>query len=307
MDSHDARIFIKLAETLSFKTAAEHTGFSRSAVSKRLARLEAQLGAVLINRSPRSIGLTDAGRRFLDRCLAIEQAIQDAEHAVSQDDERAAGHLRFSIASTLGASLMPRLMTEFSRQYADITYTVHFAEPFVDVIAGEYDVVIRIARKLGDSALVAQRLMTTPGALVASPGYLEEHGTPTHPRDLKKHRCMGLAYGSDVAQNWRFTAAEGPIDVPIKHAFSSNNHLALNLAACLGAGFLCTPRLHVASELKRGRLTEVLSEYCRDMEYGVYAVYPQKSPPAKVRVFVDFVRDFLIHADEHDLWNPLSD
>lgn len=306
MDSLDAAIFVRLVDTFSFKSTAEHFGLSKSTISKRIARLEEELDVVLLNRSPRSVALTEAGRKFYEHCAEIERALEEARASVRQADGTPRGTLRFSLPSSLGAALMPMLMKDFLREYPQVQPIVHFAEPFVDVIAGGYDVVIRFAQKLPDSTLVAQKLGTTPKVLVASPGYLEAHGSPSHPRDLKRHACMGITYGSEAPFAWRFNGPEGALDVPVRYSFCANNDLTLNLAACMDGGFLYTARALVASEIARNRLQVVLPEYRRVLDYGIYAVYPQKSPPAKVGAFVDFVRDRLEALEDVDRWEPLS-
>ena len=307
MNSDDAILFCHVAESLSFSRAAEQLGMSRSAVSKRIAQLERNLGTNLINRTPRSISLTEAGRIFLDHCRQIEQAIERAQEAVQDQDRTPAGMLRFSIPTTLGAVLMPSMIQDFLVKYPDVELMTHFSEPFVDVVGGAYDVVIRIARKLTDSSLVAQRLASTPRVLVAAPQYLEAHGTPSHVRDLKRHRCLGLSFAPEGVIQWRFKGPQGPIDVPVTYAFTANNDLALNLAACLGLGFLYVPKIVVAGEIARNRLQVVLPEFCQGLDYGIYALYPQKQPPAKVQVFVEFVSERLKVIHESDLWSPLSD
>lgn len=306
MNSDDAALFCHVAESLSFARAAEQLGMSRSAVSKRIAHLERRLGTSLINRTPRSISLTEAGTIFLEHCRHIQEAIERAQAAVQDQDRIPAGVLRLSIPTSLGAALMPSLIQEFLVEYPNIELMTHFSEPFVDVVAGGYDVVIRVARKLTDSSLLAQRLASTPRVLVASPGYLEKHGTPAHVRDLKRHSCLGLGFARDGAIQWRFVGPDGPIDVAVTYSFTANNDLALNLAACLGLGFLYIPEIEVAGEVARGRLKAVLPEFCQGADYGVYALYPQKHPPAKVRVFVEFVARQLKVIDESDLWSPLG-
>jgi DNA-binding transcriptional LysR family regulator len=306
MNAADARIFFHVAETLSFKHAAERLSMSRSAVSKRVAQLERELGTALINRTPRSISLTEAGKTLREHCRDIERAVEAAEDAVKDQDREPIGVVLLSMPTSFGAALMPMLMTDFERRYPQVTLSAHFSEPFVDVVSGGYDVVFRVAQKLTDSSLVAQRLSVSPKVLVAAPAYLDAHGTPVHVRELKKHRCLGLGYGSENRTQWRFSGPAGPIDVPIRYAFTANNDLGLNLAACLGAGFLYTAEVLVSSELARGRLKVVLPEFCQGLEYGVFAIYPQKRPPAKVRVLIGFVKQRLPTLHEHDRWAPLN-
>lgn len=306
MDSLDAALFLRLAKTKSFKVAGELVGISRSAVSKRISKLEAELGVTLVNRSTRSIGLTEAGQTFVQHCSEIQRTIEAAEASVHEHDDTPQGVLRFSLPSALGAALLPGLIKEFSAKYPRLRLSVHFAEPFVDVIAGGYDVVIRVARKLPDSTLIARKLGETMNVLVAAPSVLEEYGVPKHPRELKGLPCVGLNFAAETPVTWHFRGPDGPIDVPLSYAFSANNELTLNLAACLGAGFLYTPRLSVGSEISRERLCPVLPEFSGPGSYGVFAIYPQQSPPIRVQAFIEFVRERLTQLEYIDRWNPLG-
>ena len=308
MDSIDTFVFLKVAKTLSFKESGEQLGMSRSAVSKRISQLEKELSTVLLNRTPRSVSLTEAGEIFARHCQYIEEVIGRAKLSVQDFDQKAAGVLRTSIPTGLGAQLMPHLMTDFAEAYPDIRVVANFGEPLVDIVKGGYDVVIRVAERLTDSALMAKRLATSPRVLVAAPSYLKRFGTPATFTDLKKHRCLGLAYRSETTGQWRFHDSRlEVVDVPIEHHFTSNNDLALILAACLGAGIFYTTEILVRNELERGRLVTVMADQCRRVQMGVFAVYPQKQPSVKVRTFIDFVEERLARIDSRDRWQPLAE
>ena len=296
-----------MAQTLSFKESGEQLGMSRSAVSKRIAQLESELSTALVNRTPRSVSLTEAGHIFARHCQYIDDVIGRAKVSVQHLDQKASGVLRTSLPTGLGAQLMPQLMTDFAAEYPDIRVVAHFGEPLVDIVTGGYDVVLRVAERLTDSGLMAKRLATSPRVLVASPDYLEECGTPGSLADLEKHRCLGLGYRSEVSSQWRFLDSRlEVVDIPAEHHFTSNNDLALILAACMGAGIFYTTEILVQNELNRGRLVKILEEECARRQMGVFAVYPQKQPSAKVRAFIDFISDRLASIDSGDRWKPLG-
>ncbi len=307
MNSTDTFVFLRVSQTLSFKEAADQLGMSRSAVSKRIAQLERELGTALVNRTPRSISLTEAGRAFSEHCQQIDDVIDRAVQSVQNSDQKPSGLLKTSVPTALGAQLLPDLMASFSAEYPDVRIVAHFADPFVDIVAGGYDVVIRVAEKLDDSTLMAKRLATSPRMLVASPHYLEEHGTPEHVEELTAHRCLGVGYRSETGSTWRFLdKAKRAIDVPVDYAFTANNDLAVILAACLGAGIFYTTEILVRNELERGRLVPLLSKFCDRIKMGVFAVYPQRQPSAKVRAFIEFVADHVATLDTDDRWTPLN-
>lgn len=309
MNSSDSNIFLKVAKTLSFKEASSQLKMSRSSVSKRVAQLEKELGAALVNRTPRSVSLTEAGKVFRTHCEEIQEVIVRAERSIKDYDLKPVGILRTSMPSALGAQLMPELMTVFEAKYPSIRLVTHFGELFVPVVKGGYDVVILVAEKLTDSSLKSTRLATSPRLLVASPEYLRQHGTPGHVRDLASHRCIGLGFTNNEEPNdqWHFLepGANG-IDVRVGYHYVANNDLALILAACLGVGILYTTEILVKNELERGRLVPVLPEFCEPVKMGVFAVYPQKQPSAKVRAFIDFIKERLASLETADRWSPLK-
>ena len=308
MDSIDTLVFLTVAKTLSFKESGDQLGMSRSAVSRRISHLEKELETALLNRTPRSVSLTEAGQMFAGHCQQVEDLLNRAKVSVQGYDQQATGVLRTSISTGLGAQLMPDLMTDFASAYPDIRIVAGFGEPLVDIVKGGFDVVIRVAERLTDSALMAKRLASSPRVLVASPDYLRTSGTPLTFDELEQHRCLGLGVRAETSSLWRFLDERNhPVDIPVEHYFTANNDLALILAACLGAGLFYTTEILVQNELKRGRLVKVLEEECQRITMGVFAVYPQKQPSAKVRAFIDFVEQRLRRIENQDRWQPLKD
>lgn len=286
MNIADIAVFNKVAETMSFSRAGELLGMTRSAVSKRIARLETDLGVILFNRSPRSISLTEAGQKFYDHTVSIDHTINQAAQAIQDSDQRPSGVLSFSLSTNLAVTLMPPLLEEFQREWPDLKIDLHTSEHFVDIIGEGFDVVIRIAMKLGDSSLVSRKLATTPQILVAAPAYLEEYGVPRHVSDLKDHKCVTLLKREVV---WRFINGEGRVEVPVNMASTTNSDLLLFQLVRLGGGIVRCPKIQVERELRSGELVTVLDDFKSPDEYGVFALYPYRNPPAKVKVFLDFI------------------
>ena len=303
MNIADIAVFNKVAETLSFTRAGEIIGMNRSAVSKRIARLENDLGVVLFNRSPRSISLTEAGHKFFHHTITLDHTINSAAEAIHDTHQRPSGVLSFTMPTSLAASLMPILMSEFRKNWPDVCLNVNTDERFVDIIGEGFDIAIRIAKKMSDSSLMARRLAITPEVLVAAPSYLAQRGTPTDVRELKNHTCLTLMKRDVV---WRFAGPNGPVEVPLNCTTTSNNDLSLVLIACLGGGIIRIPKLLIESELQRGYLTTLLDDFKSPDDYGVYAIYPNRNPPAKVRVFIEFVEEQLGQLQAIDRWSPLE-
>ena len=307
MNVGDIQVFSKVAATRSFSVAAEQLGITRSAVSKCISRLESELGVTLLYRSPRSASLTNAGRRFYEHSLKVEEALERAVASVSGADQRPSGNVSVSLPTSLGAALMRPLMTRFRREWPDISLNLHFDDHYIDLVGNSIDVAIRVAQKLDDSNLLSRRISTTREVLVASPLYLERHGTPRTIEDLRQHRC--LAAGSAVRRRvtWRFDGSAGQQEVALSCATTSNSVLALILAACMDDGIIYVPEILVGSELAQGLLKPVMPELSANREWGVYAVYPTPRPAAKVHALIEFIEKQLPVLDTLDRWNPLAE
>lgn len=305
MNVSDIQVFGKVAATGSFSDAAAQLGITRSAVSKAVSRLEKQLGVTLLNRSPRSTSLTEAGRVFFEHSMAIDDALERAVASVSGADQRPTGNVSCSMPSSLGAALMTPLIRKFRDVWPEVTLDLHFDDRYVDLIGSSIDVAIRVAPKLDDSNLLSRRIGTTRKILVASPAYLEMHGRPASIPDLKNHHCLAVGSAARRRVTWRCESTDGPAEVMVNCHTTSNSVLALILAACLDDGIIYVPELFVSGELREGVLTRVLSDCCASQPFGVFAVYPSQKPPAKVRALIDFLEQELPQLDTMERWAPL--
>jgi DNA-binding transcriptional LysR family regulator len=301
MITADILLFVRVADTLSFKEAARQLRLSPSQASKRIASLEEELHTRLIYRSPRSISLTGAGETLLAHYRRIHDMVEEARFAVESLNNEPLGRLRVSVPTCLGAALLPALYRDFSKRYPGIVIEAHTSETCVDIVAGGYDVVIRVAQKLNDSTLTARRLATSPLVVAAAPGYLAERGMPDHPTDLTGHSCLGLARAKQHPV-WQFRAPNGKLSVPVTWSAVSDNNLALVVAACSGLGFLYVPQAVIANELRKGVLQQVLADFSKGIEWGVYAVHSGRTPTRNATVFIDFVRELLPTLDRIERW-----
>lgn len=303
MITDDVLLFIRVAETSSFKEAARQLNISPSQASKHIASLEEELGARLFYRSPRSISLTSAGETLLEHYRRIYEMVEESRAAIRKHG-KPSGRLRFSMPTCLGATVLPKLHTDFARLYPQILLDAHTSESFVDVVAGSYDVVIRVAQRLTDSTLTAQRLATSPLVVAAAPDYLEKHGTPSGIADLLRHRCLGLRRAVPFATKWHFTTPQGLVAVAVNLTTASESNLALVLAACSGLGLIYMPRAVIANELRQGALRAVLPELCRGVEWGIFAMHSGKTPTRNAAVFIEFMRALLPQVELIDRWRP---
>ena len=290
MNTRDAQLFVRLAESRSFKDTAAQLNVSRATVSKRLAVLEKKFGAILIYRNARSINLTQYGEVLLEQCRIICDAVDSAQQAMQGYGLQPVGTLQLALPTELGTSLLPTLTREFACSYPKVCLSVHFVDGDIDIIGDGFDLAIRLTQHLEDSALIAQRMITTNQVLVASPEYLKQNGAPSDLEQISDHSCLGVGYASDMPSSWRFTDNDDFIDVPIVCRMTSNNFLALRIAACHDMGLLYIPEFVVRNDIRQGRLQRVLPEKTRGCEWGIYAVYPDRKSSLKTRALIDFIK-----------------
>lgn len=291
MDSlTDIVVFVRVVDDGSFTRAAERLKLSRSVVSKYVTRLEGRLGARLLNRTTRRLSLTEAGRIFYERSRRGLQDIEEAEAEVSRLQEKPRGVLRINSPMSFGILHIAPALPEFLAQHPEVSVEMNLDDRVVDVIEEGFDVSIRIM-ELPDSSLIARRLAPCRHVIVAAPSYLEKHGTPRTPEDLRDHNIISYSYQAS-AYDWHFISPDNKqVSVPVSGSMQANNSLALREALLRGVGITRTPTFVVGKDVQDGHLLSILGNY-RTLEVSIYLVYPQRhhlSP--KVRAFVDFMAD----------------
>lgn len=281
-------VFARVVEERSFSGAARKLGMSKSAVSKHVTKLEDNLGIRLLNRTTRRLSLTDAGATFYQHCARVVEEIETAEHALTDLRGTPRGTLRISAPLTFGQMYLPQLVTEFMKKYPGLHVDIHLADHMVDLVAEGIDMAIRITR-LKDSSLIARKLADFTGHVVASPGYIAEHGEPKTPQELAEHKT--ISYTNVPSPNiWDFDGPDGQVSVRVNPVMSCNNGEFTSVAAIRGLGIAREPEFIVAEALSEGRLVRILHDYDPLSSGGIYAVYPERRHlPSKVRVFIDFL------------------
>jgi len=293
MDTFAAlRLFHRIAETGGFSEAGRQLGLTPSAVSRQVAALENELGARLFNRSRNARAtLTEAGQIYLAYANRIVDDLRHAREAVADRTGEPAGLLRVGAPIDLGQRHIAPLLPEFLRLCPKVRVELMLDDQIADFTADEIDLAIRIG-KLRDSSLVARRIAPNKRVVCASPAYLEAHGEPRAPQDLRRHNC--LTYKSHAARNvWRFREGEGIVDVRVEGTMATNNGHALLAAALGGLGIILQPEWMVAPDVAAGRL-RILMPDCdassSDISTAVYAVYPDRRHLLpRTRAFIDFV------------------
>lgn len=282
-------VFARVVEERSFTQAAGALGRSKSAVSKAVSQLEDRLGARLLNRTTRRLSLTEAGTAYYESAARILAEAAEADSAVSALQDEPRGTLRINAPMSFGQRHLAPAIGAFLERYPELRLDITLNDRIIDLVGEGYDVAVRIAA-LPDSSLIAAKLAPNRRLVCASPDYLARAGTPRHPQDLRRHNCFGYTYQA-TGNNWRFVGPEGPVTVRVTGTLSANNGEILKAAMRQGLGLGLVPSFSVTDELKSGELVAVLPDYS-DTETSVYAVYPHsRHLSAKVRAFVDFLRD----------------
>jgi DNA-binding transcriptional LysR family regulator len=282
--------FVRVVEAGTISGAADRLGVAKSVVSRRIADLEERLGAQLFRRTTRRLNLTDTARGFYDRCLRILADVEEAEDAVSDEHGTLRGRLRVAMPLSFGLMHLSPAIDDFIEKHPQVEFDLDFNDREVDLLAEGFDVGLRIGR-LADSSFIARRLATINSALCASPGYLETHGIPLVPEDLRSHACMTYSNLPDPAL-WSFLEPGGKeVQVRVTSRLMANNGGFLRDAAIAGQGIVLQPTFICYQALQAGQLVSLLTGYsCPGI--NAYAIYPQtRHLSRRVRAFVDFLAD----------------
>lgn len=287
----EMQTFCAVVDAGSFVKAADTLGFSKAAVSRYVADLEARLGVRLLHRTTRRLSLTAEGAVFNARCRELLSGVEEAEAEISSRSGAARGLLRVNVPVTFGILHLAPLWDSFHERYPLIRLDVTLSDRVVDVVEEGFDMAIRIAA-LPSSSLISKRLASTRIVLCASPQYLASHGVPSHPSELTKHEVIGYSYWSG-GDAWQFDGPDGPVRVTIKPWMTTNNGDTCRAGALAHQGIILQPTFLIGDDLSAGRLVELLPEY-RSIELGIYAIYPTRKHVApKVRALVEFLTEQL--------------
>lgn len=281
------QVFIRIVESGGIGKAAEQLNMAKSAVSRRLSELESRLECKLIQRTTRTLHLTEAGQLYYERALEVLQAAQQLDQSVQSHDQTLEGTLSLALPLTFGLMYLSPLLEQFARQYPNLTLKVDFSDREVDLIGDGIDLAFRIG-DLKDSSVQARRIVPIDFVACASSDYLAEYGVPQTPNDLKSHRI--LKYSEHGSRQWLFYDENNQeIGVSLDSSLVANNGEFLVQMACAGQGVILVPTFIASEALSDGRLQPLLTSYHFPVLYA-YAIYPQnRFLSHKARVFIDFL------------------
>lgn len=281
------RAFVSVADLEGFAPAARKLGLSASAVTRLIASLENHLGARLLQRTTRSVTLTDVGARYLERARRILGDLEEAESSVQAERSKPSGRLIVSAPLMFGRLHVGPVMSAYLKQYPDVSAELRLSDRTVSLVDEGIDLAVRIGH-LVDSSVIARAVGDMRRVVVASPRYLKAHGTPQKLSDLADHEVIQFS-GSSALVEWRFVEDGREIRVPNTSRFATNSTDAAVLHAEQGGGLISVLAYQVAESLKAGRLKIVLAKY-ELPPMPIHLVYPtSRLLSATVRAFIDLV------------------
>ncbi|MEM7730592.1 MAG: LysR family transcriptional regulator [Pseudomonadota bacterium] len=285
----EAEMFVRTVEAGSITGAARALDVDKSAVSRRLKALEGRLGTTLLNRSTRTLSLTDAGRSYHARAQELLRAWREMEDEASGADCALAGPVRIAAPLSFGLAQLSPALIAFQQDNPDIRLDVDFSDRKVDLVAEGFDMAIRVWR-LDDSAMIARKLGDVQMICAASPGWLERNGPVSDPRDLEG--APELRYGLRRGQGWPYRAPDGKRGtIQFDPVMRASNGDFLHDAAIAGLGVVIEPEFILCDAVRDGRLVRLLEE-CVFEAPSVYAVWsPGRHMPRRVRALVDRLVD----------------
>ena len=284
-------IFAHVVEARSFSGAARRLDIAKSSISKQVSLLEKNIGVRLLNRSTRSLSLTDIGETYYKSCAQIAEILDEAHlvtHAL-QDVPR--GMLRISCPASFGIDHIAPLLNTFLQQYTELSAELLLDDNVVDMTEMGIDIAIRVGW-LPDSSLRAHKLKDSPRLLCASPDYIERKGLPEAPEDLIQHEWVIFTL-LPTPYHYTFTKNNKRKNIQVKGRIKTNNGNAVRNLLLEGAGISALSDFLVDKDLKDGKLIRLLPDY-HIADAGIYAVFQnQHLQQAKVRAFIDFLADKL--------------
>lgn len=284
-DLNALRVFEKVVRTGSFTAAARALDMPKSTVSLRVAELETRLGACLLQRSTRRLGLTDQGRLYHDHCARILADIDEADRAVTDLQGSPRGLLRITLPASM--QFVGPVITSFLAEHPGVQVEILCADRIVSLIDESFDVAIR-AGALPDSALVARSLGVIPFVLAASPRYLRRRGRPRAPADLLGHAC--LLFGATPTRTWQLARGAERVELEPPLTLRANDLDILHGAAVGGSGVAILPAFRCADDFRAKRLERVLPEWSPPAQ-PVHAVYPTgRHLSPKVKLLLDHLQ-----------------
>ena len=286
---NDIMIFMAVVDAGSFVAGGHALGLSRSAAGKAIMRLEDRLGSRLLNRTTRTLSLTEEGRVFYEGGLQVLASVDQAEASLGGKGGKPRGILRLTVPSAFGRLVVLPVIRKFLSAWPDLQVEVSFTDRLIDIVEEGFDLAVRIGVTTSDTRLVSRVVARYKAALCASPAYLSARGEPKELDDLSSHDCL-LFYSRNQRQGWRFRDQDGAwVKAPVRSRLRLVSGEALRDCALAGLGLALLPDFLIGSDLAAGRLRRVLPDLETD-DVKILTLYPDKRLlEPRVRYFIDLL------------------
>ena len=282
--------FLRVAQHRNFRRAAAELGVTPSAISQAVRALEARVGAALFIRTTRSVGLTEAGERFLSRARPAFEELIAASGAARELGQKPTGRLRLTVPRTVVPILLEPLVASFCRAYPEVEVEIAASEELIDLAAQGFDAGIRLGQFIAADMIAVRLTKPFPFTIVGSPEYLARSGRPKRPDDLRGHACLRLRRSNGALALWTLNDHGRTLEIAVSGPFIANDFPTMLGAAVEGVGLAQVPAPMVTAAVAAGKLVRVLQPYAPIVP-GVFLYYPsRRQMTPKLRAFIDHVR-----------------
>jgi DNA-binding transcriptional LysR family regulator len=287
LEPNDLVLFARVVDEGSFSRAADRLGYPKSTVSRRVAALETQLGEQLLRRTTRKLTVTDFGRAVLEHAHHVVEDVAAAESLAQHRQVRPSGRLRVTMPNDIGNLVLAPMLAEFVLKYPAVTLEVDLSSRFVDLIAENFDVAVRMGELRDDASLAARRIASFTSGLYAAPSYVARRGVPAEPEALMEHDALRVLARTGDPQVWTLVRGEARWEgIPPGHATANSPELLMRMALG-GAGIAMIHDPFAVPYLERGELVQILPDWSTP-PVAASAVFPgRRLMPAHARAFVD--------------------
>ncbi|RON43452.1 LysR family transcriptional regulator [Pseudomonas frederiksbergensis] len=289
-DFQQLRLFMQVAHAKSFTSAADATGLSVSTVSHAVRELEKQLGLRLLNRTTRSVNVTEAGEQLISKIAPLMEDLGLALRSASAAGDEVAGTLRLSVPSSASRLILQPLLRRFLLAHPGINLEVAVDNSLIDIVTQGFDAGIRYDDVLAQDMVVVPILLDMRFVVVASPEYLECRKIPQHPQDLLQHECLNYrSAASGALPRWEFEKDGKHTRIAVKGRLATNDSELLLRAALDGFGFAYLSHAPIAKHVDSGELVSVLEDWVPTSTLYLY-YFERNNTPKKLRAFIDFLK-----------------
>jgi LysR family transcriptional regulator, regulator for bpeEF and oprC len=302
LEVYELNAFVKVAQTGSFTHAGELLDAPKGQVSKAVSSLEAKLGTRLLERTTRSVGVTEAGVQFLERANAILAMLRESQELVQNLGKEPQGTLKLTCGACFGVTVVSTWISQYLSMFPDVDVEAHFTDSPVDIVRDGFDLAVRLGHQ-PDSSLKSRVLGQLEFGFYASPAYLGDLPPITHPRDLAHHPCLAFNFGRR-GERWLVRCGDEVEEVLASNRLRVNSGTAMLEAARNSLGIACLSTVVALADVAQGRIVRVLPRWKLESA-PVYAVFPSRDHlPPKVRSFIEHA--VLMHGFKTTLAMPIG-